>query len=125
MNGDVWLDLNDAGVFRKSEPFTIGIWVNIPKELKEGVIFHKSIAERLYNFRGYHLYLKDNRLELSMAHTAPSNAIAIITKQAVPREVWMHLTVTYNGSSKASGLKLYLNGNETPMEIRSNGARDD
>ena len=117
MNGDVWLDLNDAGVFRKSEPFTIGIWVNIPKELKEGVIFHKSIAERLYNFRGYHLYLKDNRLELSMAHTAPSNAIAMITKQAVPRGIWMHLTVTYNGSSRASGLKLYLNGNETPMEI--------
>lgn len=117
LNGDVWLDLNEVGVFRKSEPFTIGIWVNIPKDLKEGVIFHKSIAERLYNFRGYHVYLKDDKLELSMAHTAPSNAITMITRQPVPRDTWIQLTVTYNGSSKASGLKLFLDGNEMPMEI--------
>ena len=116
LNGDVWLDLNEVGVFRKSETFTIGIWVNIPKDLKEGVIFHKSIAERLYNFRGYHLYLKDNKLELSMAHTAPSNAITKITNKAVPRDQWIHLTVTYDGSSQARGLKLFVDGNETPME---------
>ena len=115
-NGDVWLDLNQVGVFRRSETFTIGLWVNIPKELKEGVIFHKSIAERLYNFRGYHLYLKDNRLELNIAHTAPSNAITKITEQTIPRDRWIQLTVTYDGSSKASGLKLYLDGAEMRME---------
>src|SRR5688572_18945742 len=41
-NGDVWLDLKEVGVFRKSDPFSIGLWVNIPKQLDEGVIFHKS-----------------------------------------------------------------------------------
>jgi hypothetical protein len=54
LNGDHWLDLSPVGVFRKSEAFTIGMWVNIPKDLKEGVIFHKSNSERLYNFKGYH-----------------------------------------------------------------------
>lgn len=65
LNGDVWLDLKAVGVFRRSDPFSIGLWVNIPGGLSEGVIFHKSIAERLYNFRGYHLYLKNNRLEVN------------------------------------------------------------
>ena len=59
-DGDVYCDFNRVGVFRKSEPFSIGIWVNIPKNLKEGVIFHKSNAERLYNFKGFHVYLKNN-----------------------------------------------------------------
>lgn len=117
MNGDIWLDLVDVGVFRKSEPFTIGIWVNLPKDLAEGVIFHKSIAERLYNFRGYHLYLKGDKLELNMAHTAPSNALTLMTEETVPREQWIHLAVTYDGSSKAGGLKLHLNGNQSAMEI--------
>jgi hypothetical protein len=116
MNGDVWLDFKEVGVFRRSEPFTIGIWVNIPTELAEGVIFHKSISERLYNFRGYHLYLRDDKLELSMAHTAPSNAITKISKESVPRGKWIQLTLTYDGSSKASGLALYLDGNEMPMQ---------
>jgi hypothetical protein len=117
LNGDIWLDLNEVGVFRKSDPFTIGIWVYIPKGLDEGVIFHKSIAERLYNFRGYHLYLKNDRLELSMSHTAPSNAITVISQQTVPRDQWIQLTVTYDGSSKASGLKLYMDGNGMPVNI--------
>ncbi|WP_183560993.1 DUF1553 domain-containing protein [Mucilaginibacter sp. SP1R1] len=116
LNGDTWLDLNQVGVFRRSEPFSIGIWVNIPQQLTEGVIFHKSSAERLYNFRGYHLYLKNNKLELNMAHTGPSNAITKVSVDNVPRNKWIQLTVTYDGSSKAGGYKLYLDGAEMKME---------
>ncbi|HPH17151.1 MAG TPA: DUF1553 domain-containing protein [Haliscomenobacter sp.] len=116
MEGDVYLDLNEVGVFRKSEPFSIGIKVKIPKGLKEGVIFHKSSAERLYNFRGYHLYLKNDRLEINMAHTAPSNAISKVSQQPVPRDRWIQLTLTYDGSSRAEGFKLYQDGQTLAME---------
>lgn len=116
MNGDVFLDLGQNGVFRKSEPFTVGIWVNIPKNLKEGVILHKSQAERLYNFRGYHLYLKNDRLEINMAHTAPSDAITRISKRPIPKDQWVQLTMTYDGSSKAAGFKLFLDGKAAEME---------
>jgi hypothetical protein len=85
LDGDGYLDLKDIGIFRKSEPFSIVLKIKIPKELKEGVIFHKCIAERLYNFKGYSLYLKDNKFEISLAHTAPSNAITKITKTSIPR----------------------------------------
>jgi hypothetical protein len=117
LDGDNWMDLDQAGVFGKSDPFSIGIKVRIPKDLSEGVIFHKSIAERLYNFKGYHLYLKNNRLEINMAHTAPSNAITKVSRADVPRNQWIHLTLTYDGSSKATGMKLFLNGAEMPMEV--------
>ena len=116
LTGDTWLDLNETGVFGKSDPFSIGITVNIPKSLKEGVILHKSQAERLYNFRGYHLSLKDDKLELNMSHTAPSNAITKITRAAIPRDQWLQLVITYDGSSTATGLRLFLNGEEAATE---------
>jgi hypothetical protein len=116
LNGDSYMDLNQTGVFRRSQPFSIGIWVNIPKQLTEGVILHKGNAERLFNFRGYHLYLKDNKLELNMAHTGPSNAITKVSMEDVPRDKWMQLTITYDGSSKAAGYKLYRDGTEMKME---------
>ncbi len=115
-DGDVYADFGKIGVFRKSEPFTVGMWVHVPKELKEGVIFHKSNAERLYNFKGFHVYLKNGQLEIMMAHTAPSNAITKLTKLDIPRDRWVHLTLTYDGSSKAKGLLLYLNGDEMETE---------
>lgn len=116
MNGDVWLDLKETGIFRKSQPFSIGIRVKIPKDLKEGVVLHKCNSERLYNYKGYHLYLKNDRLELAMSHTAPSNAISKITEQPVPRDQWIHLTITYDGSSKAAGLNLFMDGDALKME---------
>jgi len=116
LNGDSWIDLKPVGVFRKSEPFSIGIWVSIPKQLTEGIILHKGAAERLYNFKGYHLYLKNNKLELNMAHTGPSNAITKVSVDDVPREKWIQLTITYDGSSKAAGFKLYQDGTEMKME---------
>src|SRR3546814_7738567 len=64
LNGDVWLDLNPTGIFRKAAPFSIGLWVYVPAGLNEGAIFHKGIDERLYNFRGYHLNIRDEKLEL-------------------------------------------------------------
>jgi hypothetical protein len=118
LDGDTWIDLQKIGIFRKSEPFSIGIKVNIPASLKEGVIFHKSLVERLYNFRGYHLILtKDNKLELSITHAAPSNAITKLSIDTVPRDQWIQLAMTYDGSAKASGMKLFMDGTEVRSEI--------
>ncbi len=116
LEGDVYLDLNEVGVFRKSQPFSVGMRVKIPKGLQEGVIFHKCTAERLYNFRGYHLYLKNDRLEIHLAHTAPSNAITKICELPVPRDQWIQLTLTYDGSSQAKGFNLYQDGQLLPMK---------
>lgn len=116
LNGDQWYDLEKAGVFSKSDPFTINISVFIPGDFKEGVIFHKCVSERLYNFRGYHLYLKDNRLTVNMSHAAPSNAISRITLKPVVRNKWVQLTMTYDGSSRADGLRLFENGVEQKLK---------
>jgi hypothetical protein len=115
-DGDTYLDLNTVGLFRKSNAFTIGISVNIPADLNEGVIFHKSIAERLYNFKGFHVYIRDGKFEITMAHTAPSNAITKLSLKEVPKNKWIQLTLTYDGSSSAQGFKLFLDGDELAME---------
>ncbi|WP_373512898.1 DUF1549 domain-containing protein, partial [Persicitalea sp.] len=117
LDGDAWLDLDRVGIFSKSEPFSVGMWVKVPQAMKEGVIFHKSLAERLYNFRGYHVYLKNNKLEMSMAHVAPSNAITKTSREDVPRNKWIQLTMTYDGTSRAAGLRLYLDGDQMPMLV--------
>jgi hypothetical protein len=116
LNGDVYLDLKNIGIFRKSDPFTIGVWLSIPKDMKEGVIFHKSNAERLYNFKGYNVSMNNNRLEMTMAHTAPSNAITKMALTDVPRNKWIQLTMTYDGSSEAKGLNLFIDGAPLAME---------
>lgn len=125
LDGDVYLDLKETGIFRRSEPFTIGIRVLVPESLTEGVIFHKSNAERLFNFRGYHLYIKDNKVEANLAYAAPGNAITILSVAEIPKNKWIHLTMTYDGSSRANGMKLYLDGKEFASEITADDLAKD
>ncbi|WP_290799156.1 DUF1553 domain-containing protein [Flavihumibacter sp. UBA7668] len=117
LNGDEWLDLTPVGAFKRNDPFTISINCWIPKDFKEGVIFHKTIAERLFNYRGYHLYFKNDQLEMGISHAAPSNALTKISKLPIPKEEWIQLTMTYDGSAHATGMQLYLNGKPIHMEI--------
>jgi hypothetical protein len=116
LDGDVYLDLSPAGVFHAAAPFTIGMWIWIPQVLNDGVIFHKSDGERLYNFKGFNLSLRNKRLEITMAHAAPSNAIIKRALKEVPRNQWLHITMRYDGMGKAKGFQLFQNGEELAME---------
>ncbi|MGA0557473.1 DUF1553 domain-containing protein [Larkinella sp. VNQ87] len=114
-NGDDILNLGSVGIFHRAQPFSVGAWVNIPNGLQKGVIFHKGQGDILFNFRGYFLNLRDGRAELLMAHTWPYNCITKVSRAVLPKQQWVHLLMTYDGSSKASGLKLYIDGREAPM----------
>ena len=118
LDGDAWLDLGTIGAYERSEPFSIGIRVNIPSALQNGVIFHKGSGAALYNWRGYHLAIKDNKVEVMMAHTAPYNAI-IEYGPDLPRDQFIHLTMTYDGSGTAAGLQVFLNGKALTTEIEN------
>ncbi|TXF87921.1 DUF1553 domain-containing protein [Neolewinella aurantiaca] len=119
LDGDAWLDLYPVGVYSRDEAFSIEMWTKIPKDLKTGFLFHKGQGTRLHGERGYHLYLDTFGLELLMAHVNPGNSIVEFAETDVPRDEWIHLAVTYDGSSKASGYRLYMNGKELPTDVRT------
>jgi hypothetical protein len=114
-NGDDILKLEKVAIFNRANPFSIGCWVKIPQELSKGVIFHKGSGDITYNFKGYYLNLRESKAELLMAHTWPYNNIVKLTTKELPKEKWIHLMMTYDGSSKAKGLKLYIDGKEAEM----------
>ncbi len=116
-DGDIWMDTEKEGIFSRYQPFSIGIKIYVPKDLEEGVIFHKMLGTRLHSYRGYHLNIKENKLELLMAHVWPDNTIVEETFEEIPKEKWVQLTMTYDGSSKASGLKIFMDGRELKTKV--------
>ena len=117
LDGDAWLNVYPVGTYDKADDFNISVWVNIPENIKDGVIFHKGDGAALYNFKGLHLALKDNRLEIMLGCTIPYNAIIEYAKQDIPRDQWIHLSMNYDGSGISNGLAAYLNGKELETEV--------
>ncbi len=116
-DGDTWLDMGKLAIFRRSDAFSIGIQVFIPKDLQAGVIFHKQNSTQLHSYRGYHLSLRENKIEVLLAHVWPDNAIVERSLEDIPKDKWVQLTMTYDGSSKASGVKIFRDGMELETEV--------
>ncbi len=73
--------------------------------------------------RGFDLSVDHDRLVASLVHHAPDNLIRIRTRQ-LERNKWLHVTLTYDGSSKAAGLKIYIDGKPAETEIQNDTLSD-
>jgi hypothetical protein len=72
-------------------------------------------------YNGFDLMLQDGILTARLYRVWPGNAIGVRAKQPIARGEWQHVAVTYDGSSKAAGLRLYLNGKPLPTEVVRDG----
>ncbi|MCC6822818.1 MAG: DUF1553 domain-containing protein, partial [Verrucomicrobia subdivision 3 bacterium] len=57
--------------------------------------------------------------QVHLINTWPDNALKVRTKDKVPKNQWLHVLATYDGSGKASGVKLYVNGRVRDLEVEN------
>jgi hypothetical protein len=105
------------GNFDRFQPFSLSLWIKTPDFKDRAVIIHRSMAWTDAGSRGYQLLIEDGKLSAGLIHFWPGNAIGIRTAELLPLNQWAHVTITYDGSSRASGLALYVDGRHAPCEI--------
>ena len=105
------------GNFHRHDPFTISLWLQTPDIKERAVIFHRSRAWTDAGSRGYELLIEEGRAKWSLIHFWPGDAISIRTLDPIPVGAWVNVTVTNDGSSRAAGLRLFINGQPARTEI--------
>ena len=105
------------GNFKREEPFSISLWLKTPDVKDRAVVMHRSRAWTDAASRGYELLIEEGRLKWSLIHFWPGNAISIRSKQPLAINEWTQVVVTSDGSSRAAGLHLYVNGKLAEVEI--------
>lgn len=105
------------GNFKRQQPFSVSLWVKTPDVKERSVIFHRSAAWTDAASRGYELLIEEGKLKWSLIHFWPGNAISIRAKQDLPLNEWTHVVVTNDGSSRASGLQIFVNGEAIEVEV--------
>lgn len=109
------------GNFSRNQPFSLALWVNTPDVKERAVVLHRSRAWTDSASRGYQLLLEDGALSMSLIHFWPGNAIRIRTVDPVPVRQWVHVAVTYDGSSRADGLRIFVDGQRADtIAVRDN-----
>ncbi|WP_428305105.1 DUF1553 domain-containing protein [Lacipirellula sp.] len=100
-------------------PFSFSAFVKLTGQ---GTLF--SQMDDRADFRGADLVvLEDDRLACHLIHRWPDESIKILARERPPKNKWFHVAVTYDGSSNACGVKLYVNGKPAAVDVERDSLR--
>jgi hypothetical protein len=117
LEGDNAVKVGGVPELHRHEAFSFGLWVRPESRMERAVLAHRSRSGVDAACRGFELILEGMRPSFALAHFSPGNEIRVRHKQEVPVGEWTHLACVYDGSSRAEGLKLFVNGERVEAEV--------
>ncbi|MCG8583915.1 MAG: DUF1549 domain-containing protein, partial [Pirellulales bacterium] len=112
------VNLGNLGDFERTDAFSFGAWIK-PDRNNDGAAIARMDSGKKY--RGYDILLQKGKVAFHIINTWPNNAIKVTTNATLKPNQWRHVFVTYDGSSKAAGIKIYFDGKEQPWTIEQDG----
>ncbi len=115
-NGDNSIHFDKGGASNQHDPLSVSFWMRAATVSPRQVVFHSTDGwDPGYN--GYELLWEHGRLRWTWQREWPGECISIQTRETLSPDEWIHIAVTYDGSSRAKGLAIYLNGKLAPTEV--------
>src|SRR6185437_2682816 len=114
------VELPAAGDFESDQAFSVGAWLmphyedNATKAPQHG-----AIISRTRGSRGWEVVYYQGRISFRLVHSWPDNLIMVDTADALlTGNRWNHVLATYDGSGRAAGVRLYIDGAPVRLNIR-------
>ena len=105
-----FLQVDDAGNFERMDPFSVSAWIRPDSSGEYARIVGNAWHKNTY-WRGWEVFLDSlNHLSVRLIHALPHNYIHLQSTSPVEPQQWTHIAFTYDGSSRADGINLYLQG---------------
>jgi hypothetical protein len=123
-DGDTEVSFGNVGAFDTRDAFSLAVWMNGFGKQPMAVL--QKLDDRQPG-RGYSVRFDDvelagiqrwaARLKVSLSSDSPAGRIEIKSRERVRLGTWHHVALTYDGSGKAAGLQLYIDGVRADIEV--------
>ena len=101
-------ELAGSGDFEHDQAFSVTFWVRVPaNDSSYAVISRMDDANA---FRGWDVWVQGRRIAMHLVHSYPDDALKVVAKNQLKADTWTLVSVTYDGSGKAEGVKIYYDG---------------
>ena len=102
------VDLGARYDFDKGDKFSVATWLRVPKGGKSGAPIGKM--ENGPDFRGWDIEFHGAKANVHLIHKWPEETIHVQAQQDLATDSFQHFAFTYDGSGKAAGVKIFVNG---------------
>ncbi|MCL4205889.1 MAG: DUF1553 domain-containing protein [Pirellulaceae bacterium] len=111
---DVTIEVPEAGDFDKDQGFSFGAWVKLDKADAGGALLARMDDQNMY--RGWDLWFESGRPGTHLIHRWDEDGLKVVANEPLKAGQWSHVLLTYDGSGKAGGVKVFVNGQ--PQAVR-------
>jgi len=116
-DGENFLNLGEDADFEWYDRFSLSSWVFLQNQPKNIAVLSKRNGEQKRG--GYDLVRTDQgNLMFRLIHDN-EHLISVESTQAIPSNQWVHVSATYDGSGRAQGIHLYINGGYATKRVIS------
>ena len=124
-DGESGFTFPGLGHFNRTDAFSMSLWLRPPAAAERQVVLHHTKAPVDAGSRGYELLLEDGRPAVGIHHQWPGSSLKVRAKNALPTNAWTQVAFTYDGSSHAAGVRIYLDGRPVETEVIRDKLRKD
>ncbi len=117
-DGGNFIDCGQIGDFERTDSFSFGAWVYQDNAKQSGAFLARMDDNG--GHRGYDLLNNGGKIAVHIISKWPTDAIKVVTNKEIKSKTWTHIFMTYDGSSDAKGIKIYIDGKEEPWKIEQN-----
>lgn len=128
-DGQTLVTLGQTGDWKSDRPFTVAFWLRYGGGKQPMAVFEKIDSPQTR--RGWEIWTDEPvlvdiqkraaRIIVRLASKWPESAVELRTRERVTQNEWNHISVVAEGTGKAAGILLYINGKPVATEILRDG----
>jgi len=111
-------EIASAGDFEHDQPFTISFWIRPPANDSAYAVAARMDDKAEY--RGWDAFVQSRRVTMHMVHAWPDDAFKVVAEAQLPADAWTRVTLAYDGSGKAEGVRIYYDGKAQKIGFENN-----
>ncbi len=111
---------DEATSLEHNKPFTFAAWLKYDGKAGGSIFSRMDVGN---HYRGYDFWVQGSSVGAHIINKWSDDAIKVVSKDALKANTWQHVVLTYDGSQKASGVKIFIDGKLSENKVEADSLK--
>ncbi len=116
LDGKTAFQFADWPAYDADKPFTWTGWLKLKANAGGTLFSHMRVAD---GYRGYDFWVQGGSVGTHLINAWSGNALKVVSTEKLKPDSWQHVAIVYDGSKKAAGVKIYLDGKVAKNKVEA------
>ncbi|MBA4018424.1 MAG: hypothetical protein C0483_14755 [Pirellula sp.] len=114
-DGTQYVECADGPKIERDRPFSLSLWIR-PGNAPSGCVI--SRMDGTAEAPGFEIIWYKSQPRINFVHHWGRDTIEVVAQEKFSGKQWRHLAVAYDGSGKAAGFRIFVDGKATQVDVR-------